>query len=116
MCRPRHLTEGAQGITQSLATSPFVALQCDVNKAWILVNGVPLRYWGTLNSRRATSLLVRLVEGEERWETPDHPQGALPQNWGGVEPSHTVICMVLKAAENDKSKSSPLPWMNFRKP
>ncbi|GFX43104.1 DUF5641 domain-containing protein [Trichonephila clavipes] len=64
-------------------------------------------------SRRATRLLVRLVEGEERWETPDHPQGVLPQNWGGIKPSHTVTCMVLKAAENDKSKSSLLPWMNF---
>ncbi|GFX34299.1 hypothetical protein TNCV_3226461 [Trichonephila clavipes] len=64
-------------------------------------------------SRRATSLLVRLVEGEERWEAPDHPQGVFPQNCGGIEPSHTVTCMVLKAAVNDKSKSSLLPWMNF---
>ncbi|GFS72752.1 hypothetical protein TNCV_1421341 [Trichonephila clavipes] len=31
----------------------------------------PLRHGGTLNSRRAASPLVRLVEGEERWKTPD---------------------------------------------
>ncbi|GFX90268.1 hypothetical protein TNCV_3848431 [Trichonephila clavipes] len=36
---------------------------------------VPLRQGGTLNSRRATSPLVRWVKGEERWEPPDHPPG-----------------------------------------
>ncbi|GFV49662.1 hypothetical protein TNCV_1959701 [Trichonephila clavipes] len=35
---------------------------------------VPSRHGGTLNSRRAASALVRLVEGEERWEASDHPQ------------------------------------------
>ncbi|GFW50437.1 hypothetical protein TNCV_2887421 [Trichonephila clavipes] len=30
--------------------------------------------WGTLNTHEATSLLVGLVEGEERCETPDHPR------------------------------------------
>ncbi|GFU80329.1 hypothetical protein TNCV_3521041 [Trichonephila clavipes] len=30
---------------------------------------VPLRHGSTLNSRRASSPLVRLVEGEEKWET-----------------------------------------------
>ncbi|GFV78507.1 hypothetical protein TNCV_1888131 [Trichonephila clavipes] len=59
---------------------------------------------------------MRLVEGEERWEAPDHPQDVLPQNWGGIEPNHTVPCMVLKAAENDRSKSSPLPSMSFMGP
>ncbi|GFY05371.1 uncharacterized protein TNCV_2208161 [Trichonephila clavipes] len=34
---------------------------------------VPSRHRGTLNSRRAANHLVRLVEGEERWEAPDHP-------------------------------------------
>ncbi|GFU06306.1 uncharacterized protein TNCV_4765991 [Trichonephila clavipes] len=38
---------------------------------------VPSRHEGTLNSRRAASPLLRLVEGEERWEAPDHPQGVL---------------------------------------
>ncbi|GFV07982.1 uncharacterized protein TNCV_2402931 [Trichonephila clavipes] len=40
----------------------------------------PLRHGGTLSSRRAASPLVRLVEGEERWEASDDPQGVLPQN------------------------------------
>ncbi|GFY16480.1 dimer_Tnp_hAT domain-containing protein [Trichonephila clavipes] len=30
-----------------------------------------LAAWGTLGSRRAANPLVRLVEGEERWEAPD---------------------------------------------
>ncbi|GFX70196.1 uncharacterized protein TNCV_4616341 [Trichonephila clavipes] len=35
---------------------------------------VPSWHGGTLNSRRAASPLVRLVEGEDRWEAPDHPR------------------------------------------
>ncbi|GFW38937.1 hypothetical protein TNCV_1818781 [Trichonephila clavipes] len=35
---------------------------------------------GILNSSRATSPLMGLVEGEERWEAPDHPQGFHPPN------------------------------------
>ncbi|GFX13100.1 uncharacterized protein TNCV_2357561 [Trichonephila clavipes] len=46
---------------------------------------LPSRHEGTLNSRRAASPLVKLVEGEEMWEAPDHLQGVLPQNWGGTE-------------------------------
>ncbi|GFW00532.1 hypothetical protein TNCV_693711 [Trichonephila clavipes] len=34
---------------------------------------VPLRHVSTLNSPRAASPLVRLVKGEEKWETSDHP-------------------------------------------
>ncbi|GFV32385.1 uncharacterized protein TNCV_1676711 [Trichonephila clavipes] len=41
--------------------------------------------------------LVRLVEGEERWEASDHPQIVLPLNWGGTEPNRTDTCMMLKA-------------------
>ncbi|GFV99077.1 hypothetical protein TNCV_1510551 [Trichonephila clavipes] len=37
------------------------------------------------NSCRAASPLVRLVEGEEMWKASDHPQGVLPQNWGGIK-------------------------------
>ncbi|GFW86655.1 hypothetical protein TNCV_4334391 [Trichonephila clavipes] len=47
----------------------------EVCKCFVLV-----RHGGTLNSRRATSPLVRLVEGEDRWEAPDLPQRVLPQN------------------------------------
>ncbi|GFU63640.1 uncharacterized protein TNCV_4588451 [Trichonephila clavipes] len=57
---------------------------------------------GTLNSRRAASSLVRLVEGEERWNAPDHPQGVLPLNWGETELNRSVTCMVLKATANDR--------------
>ncbi|GFU40555.1 uncharacterized protein TNCV_3229571 [Trichonephila clavipes] len=74
---------------------------------------VPLRHGGTLNSHQAVSPLVRLMEGEERWETLDHLQGVLPQNWSGAEPNRTVTCTVLKAAVNDRRKYSPLPSMNF---
>ncbi|GFW04326.1 uncharacterized protein TNCV_876991 [Trichonephila clavipes] len=46
---------------------------------------VPSRHDCSFNKRRAASLLVRLVEGEERWEVPDHPQGVLPQIWSEAE-------------------------------
>ncbi|GFW90022.1 uncharacterized protein TNCV_2172171 [Trichonephila clavipes] len=50
---------------------------------------VPLWHGGTLNSHRAASSLVRLVEGEESWEASDHL-------WMfslkiGVEPSQIVL-------------------------
>ncbi|GFV13123.1 transposable element Tcb1 transposase [Trichonephila clavipes] len=57
---------------------------------------VPLRHAGALNSRRAASPLVWLVEGEERWQASGHPQGFLPLNWGRTEQNRTVTCMVLK--------------------
>ncbi|GFX67962.1 uncharacterized protein TNCV_2288242 [Trichonephila clavipes] len=63
---------------------------------------MPSRHGGTLNSRRAACPLVRLVEGEERWETPDIHQGLLPQNWGETEQNRSVTCMVLKASANDR--------------
>ncbi|GFX08943.1 uncharacterized protein TNCV_2966541 [Trichonephila clavipes] len=62
---------------------------------------VPSRHGGTLNSRRAASPLVRLMEGEGRWEASDHPRGVLPQNWGETELNSSVTCMVLKATAND---------------
>ncbi|GFS91288.1 uncharacterized protein TNCV_1306971 [Trichonephila clavipes] len=63
---------------------------------------VPLQHGGTLNSRRAASPFIRLVEGEERWEAPDHLQGVLLQNGGETELNRSVIGMVLKAIANDK--------------
>ncbi|GFY35593.1 uncharacterized protein TNCV_196931 [Trichonephila clavipes] len=63
---------------------------------------VPSWHEGTLNSHRVASLLVKLVEGEERWKAPDHPQGVLPQNCGGTEKNRTVTCMVLKATVDDR--------------
>ncbi|GFW85168.1 uncharacterized protein TNCV_3249081 [Trichonephila clavipes] len=69
---------------------------------------VPLWHGGTLNSRRATSPLVWLVEGEERWEAPGHSQGFVLLNCGGTEQNRTVICLVLKAKVNDRRKNSNL--------
>ncbi|GFW80964.1 uncharacterized protein TNCV_3780431 [Trichonephila clavipes] len=66
---------------------------------------VPSRLGGTLNSRRVISSLVRLVEGEERWEAPDHSQGVLPLNLGGTEQNRTITCMVLKTKANDRRKN-----------
>ncbi|GFW54091.1 uncharacterized protein TNCV_3828991 [Trichonephila clavipes] len=60
---------------------------------------VPLRHEGTLNSRRATSPLVWLVKGVERWEASDHPL-----NRDGTKPNRTVTCMVLRL-----TTFSPLP-------
>ncbi|GFX53572.1 uncharacterized protein TNCV_2326871 [Trichonephila clavipes] len=51
---------------------------------------------------RAASPLVRLVEGKEKQEALDHPQGVLPLNWGETELNHSVTCMVLKATANDR--------------
>ncbi|GFV59923.1 hypothetical protein TNCV_3960381 [Trichonephila clavipes] len=45
--------------------------------------------WDTLNSHKAASRLVRLVEMEERWETPDHPR--VFSNKIGVETSQNVL-------------------------
>ncbi|GFT74218.1 uncharacterized protein TNCV_4081391 [Trichonephila clavipes] len=58
---------------------------------------VSARHGGTLNSHQAASPLVWLVEEEEKWEVPGHPQGFLPLNWGVTEQIRTVTCMVLKA-------------------
>ncbi|PRD34854.1 UNVERIFIED_CONTAM: hypothetical protein NCL1_13362 [Trichonephila clavipes] len=56
----------------------------------------------TLNSRRAASPLVRLVERKYRWEASDYPQSILPLNWGRIEPNRSVTCMALKASANDR--------------
>ncbi|GFX85521.1 uncharacterized protein TNCV_3716931 [Trichonephila clavipes] len=63
---------------------------------------VPLWHGGTLNSHRAASPLVWVVEGEDRWEAPGHHQGFLPLNWSGTEQNCTVTCMVFKAKANGR--------------
>ncbi|GFX04160.1 uncharacterized protein TNCV_3973091 [Trichonephila clavipes] len=73
---------------------------------------VPSRHGGTLNSRRAASPLVRLVEGKERWEAPGH----LPQNWGGTKQNRNVICMVLKTKANNGHKNLAPGRDEFRGP
>ncbi|GFX25272.1 uncharacterized protein TNCV_1274321 [Trichonephila clavipes] len=66
-----------------------------------LQSAVPSRNVCTLNSRRATSPQLWLVQSEERWDAPDHSQDVLPQNWGGIESNRTVICVVLKATDKE---------------
>ncbi|GFT97896.1 uncharacterized protein TNCV_2167941 [Trichonephila clavipes] len=58
----------------------------------------------TASIRRATSPLVWLVEGEERWKASDHPQSVPPLNWAGTEPNRIVTCMVLKCTANDRRR------------
>ncbi|GFU19562.1 uncharacterized protein TNCV_21361 [Trichonephila clavipes] len=70
---------------------------------------VPPWHGGTLNSRQVASPLVRLVEGKERWEATDHPQGVLPLNWGETELNRSVTYMVLKATAKRQASLSPLP-------
>ncbi|GFU14229.1 hypothetical protein TNCV_3579061 [Trichonephila clavipes] len=62
---------------------------------------------------RAASPLVRLMEGEARWEAPDHPQGVFPQNWDGNEPNQTVTSMMLKAKANDRRKNLALNFVGL---
>ncbi|GFW43708.1 uncharacterized protein TNCV_4770571 [Trichonephila clavipes] len=77
---------------------------------------VPSRHGGTINSRRAGSPLVRLVEREGRWEAPDHPQGSLPQNWGRIEQNRIVTFLMLEAKANDRHKILALSRDEFREP
>ncbi|GFW76595.1 uncharacterized protein TNCV_2682121 [Trichonephila clavipes] len=69
---------------------------------------------GTLNSHRAASRILRLMK--ERWEAPNHPQGVLPQNWGGTEQNRTFTCMVLKAEDNDRHKNLAFSRHEFHRP
>ncbi|GFV42410.1 uncharacterized protein TNCV_4311401 [Trichonephila clavipes] len=71
---------------------------------------VPSWHWGTLNSRRAASPLVRLVEGEENWESPHHPQGVLPQKWGEIEPNRCRIRIRRKHVFGDENKDVQLSY------
>ncbi|GFU62737.1 hypothetical protein TNCV_1519151 [Trichonephila clavipes] len=64
--------------------------------------------------RRATSPLVRLADGEQRWEAPDYPQGVSLQNRGGTEQNHTLTCMMLKAKASDRRKNLALSRDEFR--
>ncbi|GFT12738.1 hypothetical protein TNCV_5094881 [Trichonephila clavipes] len=70
-----------------------------------LSGGAAVAQWsrGTLNSRRATCPLVRLVEEKEKWEVSD-----LFLNWGGTEPNRIVSWMMLRVTVNDRRISNPL--------
>ncbi|GFW64745.1 uncharacterized protein TNCV_4450471 [Trichonephila clavipes] len=71
--------------------------------------------WGTLNSRRAASPLVKLMEGEEKWDAPHHQQRVLPQNWGETELNRSVTFLVLKVTANDR-RHLALCHTEFRRP
>ncbi|GFY00436.1 hypothetical protein TNCV_1664751 [Trichonephila clavipes] len=49
-------------------------------------------------SCRAASPLLRLVEGEDKWEASDHPRNVIHPNWGGIEQNRTenVRCLKLR--------------------
>ncbi|GFW52908.1 uncharacterized protein TNCV_2394871 [Trichonephila clavipes] len=69
---------------------------------------VPSRHGGTINSRQAASPLVGLVEGEERWEAPDHPQVSSLKI--GVETSQIVLSLDGVQSYGQRQASlSPLP-------
>ncbi|GFV58362.1 uncharacterized protein TNCV_2556061 [Trichonephila clavipes] len=87
-------------LLQSLTSGISDVLTDDVSDEKVPANNV--LNFRTLNSRRAASSLVRLVERGKRWKAPDHSQGVLPQNWGETELNHSVTCMVLKATDNDR--------------
>ncbi|GFV54048.1 hypothetical protein TNCV_2768411 [Trichonephila clavipes] len=55
---------------------------------------VLLRHGGTLNNYRASSPLVMLVEGKERWEAPDPPLGySLSKlEWNQAKPYCHLYC------------------------
>ncbi|GFW98657.1 hypothetical protein TNCV_2758361 [Trichonephila clavipes] len=55
---------------------------------------VPLRHGGTLNSRRAASSFVWLVDGVERWEAHDRPQVSSLKF--GVETSEIVLSPIVR--------------------
>ncbi|GFW80111.1 hypothetical protein TNCV_460201 [Trichonephila clavipes] len=58
---------------------------------------VPSRHGGTLNSRRAASPLVKLMEGEKRWEAPDHPR--CPPSKLGVKTRQIVLSPAWRSKE-----------------
>ncbi|GFW11290.1 HTH_Tnp_Tc3_2 domain-containing protein [Trichonephila clavipes] len=76
---------------------------------------VPLWHGDTLNSRRAPSPLVRLVEEEERWEAPDHPQGVFPQNWGTTELNHAANWMWTREGTHVRKTGSGATWKTTRR-
>ncbi|GFT92763.1 hypothetical protein TNCV_739511 [Trichonephila clavipes] len=74
-------------------------------------------YSPDLNPIEHVRMSSREAGGKEREVgTPDHPQGVLPQNWGGTEPNRTVTYIVLKAKGNDWHKNLALSLDEFRGP
>ncbi|GFY15982.1 uncharacterized protein TNCV_1286271 [Trichonephila clavipes] len=96
-------------VPKGLGSNPIEGV--DVCKSIVL-----LWHGDSLNSLRAASALMKLVEGQERWEAPDYLQGVLPQNWSGIELNLTIICMVLKAMDDDRRKNLAPCCDEFRGP
>ncbi|GFX26047.1 hypothetical protein TNCV_2273871 [Trichonephila clavipes] len=67
--------------------------------------------WGGSKEPSSSKSSLKVCGREERKRGGglDHIQGVLPQNWVGIEPNRTVLCMVLKATANDRCICSPLP-------
>ncbi|GFW11680.1 hypothetical protein TNCV_43151 [Trichonephila clavipes] len=79
-CQPRHLAEVQS--YEGLGSKP--GEDRDICKCI-----VPSWHGSTINNRRAACPLVRLVEGEERWEAPDYHQVSSLKI--GVETSQIVM-------------------------
>ncbi|GFV44927.1 transposable element Tcb2 transposase [Trichonephila clavipes] len=77
-------------VVQSMSTSRENVCESRRESVDVYKCIVPFRHEGTLNSHRAASPLVRVVEGEEKWEAPD-PQGVLCQNWGDRAKSYYPV-------------------------
>ncbi|GFY35586.1 uncharacterized protein TNCV_196861 [Trichonephila clavipes] len=78
---------------------------------------MPSQQGSTLNSRRAASPLVRLVEGKERWEAPDFPLGCSPSKLGRNQAKNRIVtCMVLVATTNERRNKLPIYCNEFRVP
>ncbi|GFU88135.1 hypothetical protein TNCV_1337041 [Trichonephila clavipes] len=66
---------------------------------------LPLRQGGTLSSRQATSPLLRLKEGEDRWKSLDYPSVFSFKIW--MEPIKILLSSVCcsKNTANDRRKN-----------
>ncbi|GFV79525.1 transposable element Tcb1 transposase [Trichonephila clavipes] len=62
--------------------------------------------------RRAASLLVRLVVGDERWEAPDPPSGCSPSKLGWNRAKSYFHLYSAQGTANDMRASSPFPATN----
>ncbi|GFU67532.1 hypothetical protein TNCV_3239791 [Trichonephila clavipes] len=76
----------------------------DMDACKCIVNS---RHGVTLNSCRVSSPLLWLDKWKGELGDPDHPQSALPQNWGVTEPPVTFV--VLKATVTTGVHLSPMP-------
>ncbi|GFW35576.1 hypothetical protein TNCV_2462181 [Trichonephila clavipes] len=99
----------------SLRLNKFITPKTIESGVWTLQAPRQLLNIANVQSRSwSVALLVRLMEGEKRWEAPDLSQDVLSENWSGTEQNRTVTCMVLKAKANDRRKNLALSCVEFR--